>query len=194
VKLNGSVSAVLNRSPNTQWDDDPSFGNGSGPFIAGFDLDRTTTPLLGGSQSPTDNPQIGGFGITASNFQAKTNAGSYIATPTSGRWGVYALGEGITSGIVTNTGHFRSAILLGEGNYSGAAPTVDVTTPFSSGGTGFNSWVAAGFPNSGSITTAVGTINDLKNFDPWLDPEPATLTLVALAVVGFGGMVGRRRS
>ncbi len=188
----GTVTSVSNRSPNGQWDDDPSFGSGSGPFIIGFDSARTTTPLLGGSQSPTNAPQVGGLGITAGNFQALTNAASYGSGVVSGQWGNYA--DPKTSGTLAD-GHVRNAVLLGEGLYTGAAPTIDITTAFASGGTGFNSWIAAGFPNAGSFTTAVGTTQALSNLNPFVTiPEPATLTLVGLAMVGVSGLVRRRRA
>jgi hypothetical protein len=188
VKLNGSVLSVSNRSPLGNWDDQPTYGDGT-EHPVGFDNVRTTTPLLGGSLSPTDSPQIGGYGITAGNFQAATSAGSWQATPTSGQWGNYA--DPGTSGSVPATGHVRNALFLGEGLYTGAAPTVDITTSFSNGGTGFSSWIAAGFPNAGSFTTAVGTVNQLVSVS---SPEPRSFFLLGLALVGFGGMVGRRRS
>jgi len=191
VKLNGTVSGVLNRSPLANYDTEPVYGDGA-PSNVGFDSPRTATPILGGSQGPTNVPQVGGFGQTAGNFQAVTNAGSYQAAPTSGQWGNYAVGDGRTSGQLAN-GHIRNAILLGEGLYTGAAPTIDVTTAFDQNGTGFNFWNSTGFPLGGSGTVAVGTAQSLVNANPFV-PEPATLTLIGLAIVGFGGFVGRRRS
>lgn len=169
VKLNGTVSGVLNRSPFANYDTDPVYGNGTQSYI-GFDSARTTTPILGGSQGPTNIPQIGGFGITAGNFQAVTNAGSYQAAPTSGQWGNYVGGNsGIT---IFQSGHTRYPLFLGEGLYTGAAPTVDITTPFDQNGTGFNVWNASGFPNSGSTTVAAGTFfQTLSNNPPCLDCE-----------------------
>jgi len=194
MKLNGTVSGVLNRSPNANFDTDPTYGDGTQSNV-GFDFSRTTTPLLGGVQSPGNTVQVGGFGQTASNFQLKTSAGSYQAAPTSGQWGLYSPAVGITSGVVAASGHVRNAILLGEGLYTGAAPTVDITTAFDAGGTGFSYFFANGFPAAGSDTVAVGTTQTLQNINPFgaIVPEPATLTLVGLAVLGFCG-IGRRRS
>jgi hypothetical protein len=192
VKVNGATATNL-RAPTANFDTEPVYNDGS-PSNIGFDLNRTTTPTIGGAQSPTNTVQVGNFGIGASNFQALSNAGSYQAAPVSGQWGVYSAGDGITSGLVGATGHQRSAVFLAEGTYAaGSPPTVDITTAFASGGTGFTNWIATGFPNAGSITTAVGTTNTLSASNPFV-PEPATLTLVGLAVVGFGGLVGRRRS
>jgi hypothetical protein len=188
----GTVSALLNRSPTGNWDDQPTYGDGTQSPI-GFDFSRATTPQMSGVQSPGNNPQIGGFGITASNFQAKTNAGSYIAQPTSGQWGVYAdAGYTGTSGTLAN-GHVRAALLLGEGQYTGAKPSIDIGTLFQNGGTGGSYFFSAGFPTSGSGTIGSGLAQGISNTNPFI-PEPATLTLVGLAVLGFGGLAGRRRS
>ena len=113
---------------------------------------------------------------------------------TSGQWGSYAVADGQTSGPVGATGHARNAVFLAEGLYTGAAPTVDIATLIGAGGTAVNFWNATGFPNQGSSTvSAGGGSNALAATNPFV-PEPATLTLVGLAVVGFGGLVGRRRS
>jgi hypothetical protein len=193
VKINGTVSGVLNRSATGNFDTEANYGDGA-PSNVGLDLNRPVVlPLLTGAQSPSNTKQIDGFGISASNFQLKTSAGSYQATPISGQWGLYAPTDGPTSGAVFATGHIRNAILLGEGQYTGAAPTIDITTDFAANGTGFTSWTAAGFPGAGSFTTAVGTNNVLSNTNPFV-PEPATLTLVGLGIAGIGGIARRRRS
>jgi hypothetical protein len=190
IKLIGTVSSILNRSPTTSWNDIDDVSSN-----AGFNDLRTTTPTIGAGQGPTNPVQIPGFGQTASNFGAQLPAATSFAVTTSGRWGTYAAADGFTSGLVTATGHFRNAVFLAEGLYTGAAPRIDTTTPIGAGGTAVNVWNAAGFPNSGSTTvTALTGTNTVKDFDPWQDPEPASLILVGLAVFGFGGLVGRRRS
>jgi len=195
IKLNGTTPAINNRSPITQYDDDATFGNGGGPYNAGFNDVRTTTPIIGAGQGATNPNAIAGYGITAGNFSTVPGALSFNSgSTTSGQWGNYAVGDGRTSGQLAD-GHIRNALLLAEGTYTGAVPTVDTTTSFALGGSGVNFWNATGFPQSGSSTvTGVGTAQTLVgNVNPFV-PEPATLTLVGLAVVGFGGLVGRRRS
>jgi hypothetical protein len=189
VKLNGTISSVLNRSPTTSWNDADDVASN-----AGFSDVRTTTPTIGAGQGVTNLPIIDGYGINGSNFGTKVPAAVSFAVTTSGQWGSYAAADGITSGIVAASGHQRSAVLLAEGLYTGAAPTVDIATLIGAGGTAVNFWNATGFPNQGSSTvSAGGGTNALANTNPFV-PEPATLTLVGLAVVGFGGLVGRRRS
>jgi len=197
VKVNGVVAAN-NRSPVTQYDDDASFGSGNGPFNAGFNDVRTTTPLIGAAQGATNATaaQIGGFGIGAGNFSTVPGALSFGST-TSGQWGNYAAGDGTTAGIVAASGHTRRALFLGEGTYAaGSPPTIDIATLVGDGGSAFGIWNATGFPNQGASTvSAGGSTNVLSSVNPFGPPvpEPATLTLVGLAVVGFAGF-GRRRS
>jgi hypothetical protein len=190
IKLNGTVSSVLNRSPTTSWNDADDVASN-----AGFSDVRTTTPTIGAGQGVTNPVVIGGFGQTASNFGAKLPTAVSFAVTTSGQWGTYAAADGITSGVIVASGHVRNAVFLAEGLYTGAAPTVDIATLIGAGGSAVNFWNATGFPNQGSSTvSAGGGTNTLANLSPWILPEPATLTLVGLAVVGFGGLVGRRRS
>lgn len=200
VKLNpgagGTLGASNNRSPLGNFDTEATYGDGV-PSNIGFDTARNAAPLFTGTQGPGNSVQIDGIGITAGSFAGEApTIGSWQSAPTSGQWGNYAAGDGPTSGVVTATGHVRNAIFLGEGLYTVAPPTIDLTTTFDANGTGFNLWVAQGFPNSGSTTVAVGsTGNTLANVNPFgaVIPEPATVTLIGLALVGFSGLVRRRR-
>jgi hypothetical protein len=161
IKLNGNVSSVLNRSPTTSWNDADDVARN-----AGLNDLRTTTPTIGAGQGVTNPVAIGGFGQTASNFGAKLPAATSFAVTTSGQWGTYAAADGITSGNLL--GHQRSAVFLAEGLYTGAAPTVDTTTPIGSFGTAVNIWNATGFPNLGSSTVSAGGFtNTLSNFSPF---------------------------
>jgi hypothetical protein len=192
IKLNGTTPAINNRSPITQYDDDATFGAGDGPFNAGFNDVRTTTPIIGAGQGATNPNAVAGFGISAGNFSTVPGALSFNAT-TSGQWGNYAVGEGFISGIIPATGHLRNAVFLAEGTYTGAAPTVDITTPFANGGTGVNLWNATGFPNNGSFTVAAGTAQQLSNVGFFI-PEPTTLALIGIACAGLEFRSRRRAS
>jgi hypothetical protein len=191
VKLNNAVVSN-NRSPVTGWDTVAQ----DGPFTAGFNAPRTA---LNAGQDPGNQTQVSGYGISANNFVASlpTADPTAFASTTSGQWGIYAVADGQTSGTLAD-GHIRNAIFLAEGTYAaGSTPSIDGTTLIGNGGTAFNFW-KAGFPNNGSEpvsaagSTSGQTLVIINQFP--IFPEPATLTLVGLAALGFSGLVGRRRS
>jgi len=186
VALTGTVPAVNHRSPNDgAWDTATS----DGPFAAGFNDLRSgsnVTPIVAG-QGLSNLPAITGFGQSASDFVVKETAGGGGNIPAShsgvisGAWGIYADPgtSGLTSAAQGGTGQARNALFLAEGTYTGAAPTVSSASMVV--------WTNAG------ATTSNFAQSYVLNTNPFI-PEPATLTLVGLAVVGFGGLVGRRRS
>src|SRR5262245_9764822 len=63
----GAISTITHRSPTGQYDNDPTFGNGTGPFAVGFGDLRSganVNPIVAG-QGVANSPQIGGYGIEA---------------------------------------------------------------------------------------------------------------------------------
>src|SRR5437016_9702560 len=96
VKLNGTITAGNNRSPQELGWDTATF---DGPFNEGFNDVRTAQPsstVFGAGQAVTNNPPIDGYGQTASNFVLKTPSAASMNPPVSGEWGVY---PGRTSGF-----------------------------------------------------------------------------------------------
>src|SRR5262245_32515984 len=63
VKLSGTVSSALNRSPVTAWSNVDVVTS-----PARINDVRTTTPPIGAGQGPTNPVQIDGYGRTVSNF------------------------------------------------------------------------------------------------------------------------------
>jgi hypothetical protein len=180
VKLNpgegGTIPIFTNRTPLTSWDDDPTFGNGSGSLSAGFSDIRTAglASSVSGGQGPYNSP-VGGLGISAGNFQSATSGQSFSGT-TSGQWGNYA--DPLTSGyLLGDSGEFRNALFLAEGTYTGSAPTVDVTAP-----SGVNYWANAGLTRSTSATQLSSSNpfacpDCVNGHDPFLvSTLPATVT------------------
>jgi hypothetical protein len=191
IKLNGTLPAINNRSASGTWTD------GNDTFNEGFSdaVVRTgsnVNPIAGSQATPSvaNTPLIGGYGINASNFVLKTPGGATnsYSPVANGQWGLYA--DPLTSGIVAATGHVRNSIFLAEGTYTGAAPTIDTATLVSAGGS-----VIAYYNQDPATVGSPGGTNapSLVTTNPFI-PEPATMTLVGLALVGFSGLVGRRRS
>ncbi len=181
AQLIGTVPAITNRSTQTLYDTDADTG-----FKAGLTLLRSAAnanPITASSELPGTQPYTqGGLGITAGNYSTIPGAIAFSGT-TNGQWGNYAVP--LTQGTSILTGHARNSLFVAEGTYTGVAPIVDIA----------NSFVAY-YTNgqySNSLQATASSANPLLPTNPFI-PEPATMTLVGLAVVGFGGLVGRRRS
>jgi hypothetical protein len=191
IKLNGTITTFFNRSPNGLWNDT----DGAGPYAEGFNDFHSAIAATGitvGGQNPTNQFFIKGVGISAGNLVAANTAGApnfdngTTTAFTSGQWGNYSQALPHCSGEVCTPGDgaIRNAIFLAEGNYSGAPPTVDLTTPR---GTVINYFTSA----SGSGAAPATQYSSVWPF--FICPEPATPTLIALAVAAIGSCVRRRR-
>jgi hypothetical protein len=186
--LTGTIPAISNRLTQTTYDTSADSG-----FKAGLTLLRSATnvnPVFGSAELPGTQPYTqGGLGQTAGNYNSIPDAIAW--TSTNGQWGNYSPANaamvgtnGKTSGP-TASGNVRNALFVAEGTYTGAAPTINTA----------NSFIVYYTNAALNLSTQANpsTANQLVGSNPFV-PEPATMTLVGLAVVGFGGLFGRRRS
>jgi hypothetical protein len=173
-------TAINHRSPNTGYTDTNTDSQN-----AGFNDLRSGTnvnPIVAG-QGLTNATIITGFGQTAGDFIAKIADEDTLSGTTSGQWGTY--GDGVYGVPVASqapvlngpgaSGQPRSAVLLAEG--LGVANVVAASVSL---------WT-----NSQGTTSAFATQYAL-NTNPFI-PEPATISLVGLALLGGLGYVRRRR-
>jgi len=187
IKLNGVLTALTNRSPNGTWTDADDVSSPQG-----FNDVRTATFATGttsGGQGPTNPVFITGIGSAKSDFPTNNtvDVSSAQAGGAAGQWGTYSATLGAnTSGLIN--GVQKYAVLLAEGAYTGAIPTVDLVTASSLGGTAVNLLSS----QTGGAAFSVTQFSTLNPFAGPVIPEPATLTLVGLAVLGMCGL--RRRS
>lgn len=171
ITMSGTT-AINHRSPTT------TVANTDGdPFPTGFNLFRTATnvnPIQASQPLPTGNAfLVSGFGQTASSFAAKAtavDAGATVVGPTtSPSWGVYTPPQAAPVGG-------KNWVFLAEGLYNPSAGKPSVSS--SSVATIFST---AQFASAAAQVTVV-------SLDSPVIPEPATLSLLGLAMVGGLGV------
>jgi hypothetical protein len=121
-----NITQVLNRAPQTVWDDDNDVDTGT--FDAGFVLARssndTTLPIGAGSNPVTGSqPAAGtgqilaGFGRNANDFAGAINGESNFGAQTSPSWGDYG-----TDPLAVGSSGGNNWLFLAEGQYAAGSP------------------------------------------------------------------------
>jgi hypothetical protein len=179
IKLTGTLTTFINRSPNGNWND----AGETGPFPQGFNDIRAAVAVNGtttAGQAPTNSVFIGGYGSSAGDFVAANPSAVSTTQSTSGQWGTYADPDIFSVYLGT-----RKPVFLADGNYTGARPGIDLATSANDGGTLINYFI-----HNLSVNAQAASAT---SYFAVVTPEPAAIVLLSLAVVGMGGLVGRRR-
>jgi hypothetical protein len=181
VTLTGHT-AINHRSPvGTYLDNNGDTQN------AGFNDLRSGTninPIVAG-QGLVNATQVGGIGQTANNLPAVISGETSTTQVSSGQWGTYGDNVYQTGGVASQapaingpgaSGLPRSAVFLAEG-----AGTASVSAA------SFSLWTSANLSSSAFASAYALNVN------PFIIPEPATLAMLGLAMVGGVGYFRRRR-